>query len=251
LKQVRKTQGRRLVTHPGHHGPRHAQKWDNASVVDGHTLYRSQVIDGWDGRGPLKKGENNTKIGGWVTKGRYKGFPIYTLTLEERETCPRECSMWRACYGNNMPYARRLQWGPKLEAGIHEQLHVLSLDHPNGFLVRLHVLGDFYSARYVKKWEFWLERYPALHVFGFTARNDVVHDPIAANVARLVDRYGLRFAIRFSNTGLDRWATETLDMPWHKSDHAVVCPQQTGKTETCGTCGICWSTDKVVAFLRH
>jgi hypothetical protein len=30
-----------------------------------------------------------------------------------------------------------------------------------------------------------------------------------------------------------------------------VCPEQTGKTECCATCGACWATDKNVAFMRH
>ena len=45
----------------------------------------------------LKCGRNNSKIGGDVLVGRLRGARIFTLTLEERATCPRSCAMWRAC----------------------------------------------------------------------------------------------------------------------------------------------------------
>ena len=38
-----------------------------------------------------------------------------------------------------------------------------ALDHPNGFAVRLHNLGDFYSTTYVELWRTLLERHSALH----------------------------------------------------------------------------------------
>jgi hypothetical protein len=60
----------------------------------------------------------------------------------------------------------------------------------------LHVLGDFYSADYVRFWTRALKAFPALHVFGFTA-----HDPKSEIGARLWDMTKSsyeRFALRFS-----------------------------------------------------
>ncbi len=48
----------------------------------------------------LIKKSTNVKLGKKVTKGIYKGYPIFTLTLEERKTCPRSCKHWNNCYGD-------------------------------------------------------------------------------------------------------------------------------------------------------
>ena len=39
----------------------------------------------------LKIGSNNDKLGGLIEKGIWAGLPIYSLTLEERKTCPTSC----------------------------------------------------------------------------------------------------------------------------------------------------------------
>jgi hypothetical protein len=59
-------------------------------------------------------------------------------------------------------------------------------------------LGDFYSVEYVELWRTLLQRHPALHVFGMTARCDT-GDPIAAALVALVHDYLVRFCLRFSN----------------------------------------------------
>ena len=43
-----------------------------------------------------------------VKKGKFAGYVIFTLTLEERATCPRDCFHWDNCYGNNMAFAHRV-----------------------------------------------------------------------------------------------------------------------------------------------
>jgi hypothetical protein len=118
----------------------------------------------------LKDGHQSRKIGKAVTKGPRRGWPIFTLTLEERATCPRTCKAWGFCYGNNMQAAERIVAGERLEAALGLELLALQRQHPGGFMVRLHVLGDFYSEDYVRFWTSALDRFPALHVFGFTAR---------------------------------------------------------------------------------
>ena len=94
----------------------------------------------------LKSGENSAKIGGLIVKGRWRGFPVYTLTLEERATCPRTCHHWRSCFGNGTHLADRIAAGANLEWRLEREVALLDIDHPRGFVVRLHVLGDFYSV---------------------------------------------------------------------------------------------------------
>ena len=111
-------------------------------------------------------------------------------------------------------------------------------------------------------WRELLERHPALHVFGYTARIDAQEDEIAYALAVLVRDYWTRcdpprFAVRFSNAPIMRRSTIIIESPVQKPDDAVICPAQYAatpsgkKTEACGSCALCWSTTKRVAFLLH
>jgi hypothetical protein len=112
----------------------------------GRTIFTSRVFDPDEVQRVLKDGHQSRKIGRVVQKGHRRGWPIYTLTLEERATCPRTCSAWSFCYGNNMQAAERIVAGPDMEAALWSELAALQAAHPAGYLVRLHVLGDFYSC---------------------------------------------------------------------------------------------------------
>jgi hypothetical protein len=60
--------------------------------------------------------------------------------------------------------------------GLGREVALLDIDHPNGFALRLHNLGDFYSTTYVDLWRKLLERHSALHVWGYTAHWDIKDD---------------------------------------------------------------------------
>jgi hypothetical protein len=204
----------------------------------------------------LKSGTGNWKIGGEILYGDWKGFPIYTLTLEERATCPRTCRHWRSCYGNKMRFAPRMQHGAELERRLEQEVASLADDHPRGFAVRLHILGDFYNVKYVELWRQLLERHPALHIWGYTARWHVENDPIAVALKALRKQHPHpgRFEMRFSN------APETMGVPSTISVETadevpagtILCPeQQEHKTESCSTCGLCWRSNARIAFRQH
>lgn len=195
----------------------------------------------------LKSGANNRKIGSHVVKGPWRGMPIYTLTLEERATCPRSCAHWLDCYGNKMHWSHRFEHGPALIIALDSELADLNMKHPDGFVVRLHILGDFYSVDYVRQWERWLRYLPSLHVFGYTARPPYSEIGERLNTMS-VEMWG-RFAIRFSNSKMPERATASA----RKIEDAlpIVCPAQTGASECCGTCGLCWGTKKNITFLVH
>ena len=91
-----------------------------------------------------------------------------------------------------MNHADRVQAGPDLEWRLEREVALLDIDHPNGFAVRLHNLGDFYSLQYVALWRRLLARHSALHVWGYTAH---WNDPIAAALASLVRLGSLRHAL--------------------------------------------------------
>ena len=150
-----------------------------------------------------------------------------------------------------MQFAERYRPGPDLEQRLVVEVASLAARHPAGFAVRLHVLGDFYSVDYVQLWARLIEDYPALHVFGFTARWDRHLDPIAAALCDLVLARSDRFCIRFSNAPVERWATSTIEHPYGAPVGSIVCPQETGRTKCCSTCALCWQTDKRICFLHH
>ena len=233
--------------------PKHATlpKVDNPAFNEARTLYPTTVVDVEDVPRLLVAGINSRKIGDRITKGPAKGFPIYTLTLEERATCP-VCRHWRSCYGNNMHQARRVRHGPAFEERLEAELLILQSRHRSGFAVRLHVLGDFYSVEYVRLWERFLGRFRSMFVFGFTARWDR-DDPIARALVDLVVREWGRFSIRFSDAPVDECSTVSIEHPRQKPADAIICPMQHGakRVESCGACGLCWHTRRRIAFLQH
>lgn len=224
-------------------------KSDHAAVEEERTLFPSTVREPGEDR-VFKSGHNSSKIGSVVEKGEWKGFPIYTLTLEERASCPTTCKQLLSCYGNNMHLAHRFKHGPDLEKKIWTELEELSEAYPQGFVIRLHVLGDFYSLEYVQLWAKALDSFPALRVFGYTA-----HDPdsdIGAELLGMAVEQWERFALRFSGSDLQEMAAMVIDPPETTCpDNAFICPAQKGQTACCATCGACWQTEKNVAFLKH
>lgn len=230
--------------------PAHMPPIGNPAFTEKRTLYPMTVTQ--DVSNILKSAVNSSKIGGVVLKGKWKGMPIFTLTLQERATCPTACSHWRSCFGNKMHHAIRIDHAaPEFEMALVRQVSRLARQYPRGFVVRLHVLGDFFSVRYVQLWSAMLDTIPALNVFGYSARWDVNADPIAAELVPMVMANWDRFAIRFSNAPVDECSTVSLEHPIQKPADAIVCPEQAGRTESCSTCALCWQSRRRIAFLQH
>ncbi len=199
----------------------------------------------------LVSGHANVKIGNDVRLGEhFLGYHIYTLTLEERATCPSTCHHWRTCYGNNMPFAKRIAHGDELTARLEVELAELLAKPWPGILVRLHALGDFYSVEYVNFWILMLHRHPRLAVYGYTARKKHT-DPIGRAVAQAKARHGRRFAVRWSDGGEAEDCTVSVRPGQPKPADAFMCPEQTGRVDGCGKCGLCWNKVKNVAFIEH
>jgi hypothetical protein len=233
------------------------------AAIEGRTLFPSRVRSPLRGADVLVRGKDNRKLGDVVTKGPWSGMPIYSLTLEERRTCPRTCHHWLMCYGGSMQFAARNEHGPELERRLAIELDRLSAKHlRTGYAVRLHTLGDFYSVDYVNCWRDWLAEHPRLHVWGYTAWPR--DSEIGAAVNRLIRRHWNRFAIRFSGTTVGRGNATTIKLlqdadltklpPPSKSGKVIVCPVETGRARSCGSCALCWSDaarHKTIAFILH
>lgn len=215
----------------------------------GRSLFPSRVFDPGEVQRVLKTGHQSRKIGKTVAKGPRKGWPIFTLTLEERATCPRSCTEWLSCYGNNMQAAERIAPGLELELALEAEIGALAAAHPDGFLIRLHVLGDFHSAAYVGFWRRMLAAWPALNVFGFTAQ------PPSSEIGRTLSSLALDFgwsraAIRFSGAPHAVRAARVI-AAGETDAAAILCPAQTGATDCCATCALCWQSERSIAFRRH
>lgn len=229
---------------------------DNARVIlapfhpasrGGATIFPSTVRPASAMVQVLKGGENSRKLGGVVAKGSWKGFPIFMLTLEERHTCPRSCLEWAHCYGNNMHMAQRVSDDGTLTKRLFGELASLNAKHPAGFLVRLHILGDFYSVEYVEFWRQALIDFPALRVFGFSARQ--AGDPIGRAVIELIRDEPERFKVRISGAGYETHCSEVVA----SADAAtgILCPAQADADRSCATCALCWQSDRTISFVRH
>ena len=223
-------------------------KQTHPALMEGRSIHPKMVKDPAETTGDiLKSVSSNKKLGNGsntITKGKWRGMRMFSLTLQERDTCPRSCHHWTDCYGNNMAFAHRFQAGLSLEYALRYELAYLAKKYPSGFVVRLHVLGDFYSESYVRVWDDALQAYPNLHVFGYTARHS---DLLGLHVAMLNAHYPKQCWIRSSlkESLADMSAVEIANQ------RSITCPQQTGKTEACITCGLCWSIRKPIHFMSH
>lgn len=194
-----------------------------------------------------KSGKHSPKVGDVVTKTRWKGREMRTLTLEERATCPRACEQWSTCYGNHMPWARRLVHGDEFEFLLFCELAEIKRQT----VIRLHQLGDFYSMRYVKLWERIIERL-SIAAFGYTAHPAT--SPIGAALADLAARHWDRFSLRFSGRYQPNTVARAVTVRSREEAdamEAIICPAQLGKTPSCARCGLCWTTKRTIAFLEH
>ena len=71
------------------------------------TIYKKSIFTLDDYKFKVLKDSTNIKLGKKIVKGKYTNYKFKTLTLVERETCPKDCIHWGDCYGNYMPFAHR------------------------------------------------------------------------------------------------------------------------------------------------
>jgi hypothetical protein len=201
----------------------------------------------------LKPGSNNKKLGNIVTAKKWTGKRMFSLTLVERVTCPESCHHWEDCYGNNMPFAHRFNTIGLLHA-LEDEVAALSKKYPEGIVIRLHVLGDFYSISYVAFWERILELYPNVCIYGYTAR---WYEPIQKAIAAMNRKWSNRCVIRYSRNRAYIPSEDILRDSWKfAAEESYVgptftCPEQLGTLPDCASCGACWIANKTVKFLSH
>jgi hypothetical protein len=233
-----------------------------------HNAKVKSVTDGMGKTENVIKKSTNIKLGKIVKTGRLKGMPIYTVTLEERATCSASCFHYSTCYGNHMPFATRYEANPALIDLMAIELEALNKKHLNGFLVRLHILGDFYSVEYVNFWDKWLSQFDNLWVYGYSERQLGTNIGNALQTLRL--KWKTRFMVRISGDTLQTHMSalsfdDTAAQQQVIDKKAFICPTQIAKkgdtksapkgietlVSDCGACGLCWTATKNVVFLTH
>lgn len=191
----------------------------------------------------LKSVSANSKMGkgdNIVTKGKWAGMPMFQMSLEERATCPADCKQWASCFGNNAAFAHRIDHThPDFLSVLRAEVVVLVKRYRHGVVIRPHVIGDFFSQEYAKFWMGLADEFQNLYLFGFThwGRDTPIGQAI------LKGNHNPQVWIRFSDQG--------GTMSANVDGEGVQCPEQTGKTESCLTCGVCWTTERAVRFNLH
>ena len=223
---------------------------DNPALSEHRTVFPYRVKKVTEVKRVLQSVANNSKLGNGVpvvAKGKWRGMAAFTLTLEERATCPSTCTMWADCYGNNVRFATRISHRDMSALQERLEIEIKSLLRTYGrILVRLHVLGDFATKGYAEFWARMMREHRGLHIFGFT------HWPRDSEIGRTLAEMNQgadgRSWVRFSNAG----GPMSANVVGRGYDgEGVTCPEQTGKTDSCMTCGLCWATEKPVLFLAH
>lgn len=151
-----------------------------------------------------------------------------------------------------MPFAKRIQHDdPEFLPRLEAEIAMLMRKPWPGILVRLHALGDFYSAEYVAFWERMLRTHPRLAIYGYTAHGFDQGGRIGFELDCLNIAFPGRSMIRNSNGNRPEMATASIGSVESRPVNTFICPEQTGQTRCCATCGLCWTTRKNVAFLEH
>ena len=233
---------------------------DHPAMVENRTLFPTTVVTADEDNEDrlLVSGHNSRKLGKTVEKGQFKGYALYSLTLEERATCPPDCSVRSFCYGNGMQLARRnrIEDLDFFALAIEDEIREILSGNKTGLMVRLHVLGDFPSVEYVALWADLLDDHPKLAVFGYTHwmpwPKATDGGAIGRAIQGLKKRFPDRVRIRWSGLHGDDGATVTDKMPiGPKVGDAIVCPAQVDSSACCATCALCWETTKPIAFIKH
>lgn len=232
------------------------------AMKENRTLFPSTVVTVTNDEPDrlLVSGHNNRKIGSKVEKGKFKGYSIFMLSLEERATCPEDCGVRAICYGNSMHMARRHRIGDSDTFFDRLGLEIVQLlDDHEGLLIRLHVLGDFPSVEYVSFWKEVLDEYENVACFGYTHRRTVAWDgdEIGDALDAVKQEHPDRFRIRWSSDVPRPDGAIVLDSvpKGSRADNgALLCPSQVDATACCATCALCWETaaaKECIGFVKH
>ena len=152
-----------------------------------------------------------------------------------------------------MPFAHRIS--SKNVQLLEQRIYNDLLNSSNQLLlIRLHILGDFFSVKYVKFWRKMLKTFNNIALYGYTANNikSIYSESraIAKEIIKLNENEHCH--IRFSNDLTNKFSANSYDIVKPVKGVSIVCPVQEDKTANCGTCGLCWNQkDQQIIFKTH
>ena len=139
----------------------------HAAVLHGRTLFPSSVQVG----GPVPahscvwgEPKKNWRSG---NEGSLVSMP-FSVSRWKRGRRASELSPLAELLWEWHALARRHKHGEAFERKLEQEIAAKQRECPDGFVVRVHILGDFYSPIYVVLWRRWLRLFPALRLFGYS-----------------------------------------------------------------------------------
>ena len=211
-------------------------------------------------------------IRGLLVQGNRKlGSAIHHWDLPPVVSCPgRTKSCERVCYAKSGRYStklvkNRLKWCMQQSRMDDFSARLVNEIHQKGVLVcRVHCSGDMYSAEYAEKWLSIMKDCPQVKFYLYSRSYrcaDIA--PVLAKMAALKNvrvwystdsdtgtpdsiPAGVRLAFLMTEDGQEAEAMDLLFVVRRLKQEAVrkslpvLCPQQAGKQENCGSCGKCF-----------
>jgi hypothetical protein len=222
-------------------------------VIEGRSRFQRKVQTATDCKRVLKPGSYTRKLGHRFNKGPWVGAFIYSLALEERVTCPDNCTFKTqgGCYADGMWNVDRWRVTTSLFTQLDIELRRLLLIH-DLIAIRLHEVGDFPDLAYCRWWADALVGYPRMCIWGYTAHH------IASEIGQFLDMLNCalpeRVLIRFSGGSGNLTTAVIADATARglQADGGIVCPAQTEMHVCCAKCGLCMSRDVArITFIDH
>ena len=188
-----------------------------------------------------------------LTAGNHKlSRHILNFSLPPGVTCRRHVLCAEACYAVAC-YSRypnvRTRWDENLKLSRQEAFPETMIDEiveKRGVVVRIHVGGDFYSERYVRKWRRIAGALPSVQFYGYTKVWEFVQST-SLNELENVNIINSVLPDGTVNFG-------PLDEMVAKSKEFVIpiCPYRRGHNDDkCGaTCSLCLTEPRML-FVKH
>lgn len=211
-------------------------------------------------------------IRGLLTQGNAKiGTSIHHFDIPAGSTCPGQSSLCAsACYAQKGRYhfqtvKDRLAWNyEQSQRTDFVRLMIAEIKKKGVLVLRLHCAGDVYNADYARKWLEVMKQCPRVRFYLYTRSWRVAEiAPVLEQMAALrccrlwysIDHEtgvpaSIPSGVRLAYLQVDKDdEPEVLDLRFvvlGLKTHAkrvglpMLCPQQAGKQDNCGSCGTCF-----------
>lgn len=122
--------------------------------------------------------------------------------------------------------------------------------------VRIHESGDFFTVQQIEGWAKLAVAMPTVAFYAYTRSWNQAALLPALEAFKTLPNVQVLASVEDGEKAPDSWRTATIVPKGTKAQSgAIVCPQQTGKVESCADCRFCIDGNKSktqnVLFLKH